>query len=152
VQEKVFESTRQAKVLLVVDAGQFFQGQAEEPFERTLEVVASLAVRLDRQGCAVGLLTNGVTGDTSPVVPVSRSSNQLPAILEALSRLDLQPGETMAEVLRRGPGAPWGTTCLYFAYEEDHAARVAKEYLLRCKVPVLFFAFEAVLNLRIPTG
>ncbi len=143
VQEKVFESTRQAKVLLVVDTGQFFHRQAAEPFERTLEVVASLAVRLDRQGCAVGLLTH------ESAVPVSRSSNQLPAILEALSRLDVQPGETMAKVLAGRPGTPWGTTCLYFAYEEDDAARVAKEHLLAGRAPVLFFTFEAALDLMV---
>ncbi len=147
VQEKVFESTRQEKVLLVVDTEQFFQRRAEDPFERTLEVVASLAVQLDRQGCALGLLTNGVTGGGPLSVPVSRSPGRLTAILEALSRLDVQPGETMAEVLRRLPGTPWGTTCLYFAYEEDDAARVAKAHLMRCKAPVLFFAFGAVLGL-----
>ena len=46
LQEKIFEPSEQEKVLLVVEVDQFAQNSAGASFERTLEVGASLAVRL----------------------------------------------------------------------------------------------------------
>ena len=78
LQEKVFESTHQEKILLVVDVGSFARHQAEEDFERALEVVASLAVRLDQQGHALGLIANGcLVGGGPAIVPVARNDQQL---------------------------------------------------------------------------
>ena len=151
LQEKVFEPTQQEKILLLVDVDRFSRCPSEEAFERTLEVVASLAARLDRRGCAVGLLTNGTTKGASPYLPVSRSSSHLPAILETLARLERQPRETVAGMLWRRLEIPWGTTCLYFAFEEDDGARTAREDLRRRKVPVLLFTFPALMALRADT-
>jgi uncharacterized protein (DUF58 family) len=147
LQEKVFESTEQEKILLVVDVDQFVKAEAEDEFERTLEVVASVAVRLDRQGCAVGLLTNGITRGISPVVSISRSAQQLSAILEALARLKMEPGEELIDMLRNVE-IPWGTSCLYFTLEEDPAADVVRAHFKRRKAPVLPFTFETASALR----
>ena len=147
LQEKVFESTEQKKILLTVDVDQFVKAEAKDKFERTLEVVASVAVRLDRQGCAVGLLTNGVTQDISPVVSISRSPQQLSDILEALARLKMEPGEALIDMLRKIE-IPWGTSCLYFILKEDPAADVVRAHFKRRKTPVLPFTFETASALR----
>jgi uncharacterized protein (DUF58 family) len=74
LQEKLFEPTEQEKVLLVVEVDRFANLQEEEPFERTLEVVASMAVRMDRKGRSVGLLTNGTMVGINP----QQGSGELP--------------------------------------------------------------------------
>ncbi|MBN1382314.1 MAG: DUF58 domain-containing protein [Deltaproteobacteria bacterium] len=147
LQEKVFESTDQEKVLLVVEVDPFVKAGAENEFERTLEVVASLAVRLDRQGCAVGLLTNGITKGISPAVSVSRSPQQLSKILEALARIKMETAEGLIHVLRKVE-IPWGTSSLYFTLEEDPATDVVKAHFKRRKMPVLVYAFEGAAALR----
>jgi uncharacterized protein (DUF58 family) len=147
LQEKVFESTEQEKILLVVDVDQFVKAEAEGKFEDTLEVVASITVRLDRQGCAVGLLTNGVTRGISPVVSISRSPQQLSDILEALARLKMEPGEALISMLRKVE-IPWGTSCLYFTLKEDASADVVRAHFKRRKTPVLPFTFEISSALR----
>src|SRR4030042_4649011 len=91
LQEKIFEPTEQEKILIVVDVDQFARNKAEEEFEHTLEIIASLAVRLDKKGYAVGLVTNGVVvGEGPTIVPITRNVKQLPAILEVLARLQME--------------------------------------------------------------
>ncbi|OGP65550.1 MAG: hypothetical protein A2170_12975 [Deltaproteobacteria bacterium RBG_13_53_10] len=140
LQEKVLESTQQEKVLLVVDASPFARHGAEEEFEQTLEVVASLAARLDRRGHAVGLITNcAVVGRSSSIVPMARNHQQLPTILEVLARIQLKPQGDLINVLRSGLTLAWGSSCVYFSYEEDATITVAQEYFRRCKAPAIFF-------------
>jgi hypothetical protein len=116
LQEKVFEPTEQEKVLLVIETDQFAKHTAQDEFEETLEVVASVVLWLDQHGCATGLVTNGaMTGGHPPVVPITRNPGQLPSMLEVLARLRMEPAEALLEILRRGPALPWGTSCLYFA-------------------------------------
>jgi len=148
LQEKVFESTEQEKILLIVDVDQFVEAEAEDEFERVLEVVASVAVRLDRQGCSVGFLTNGATKGIVPVVGVSRSPQQLTDILEALARLRMEPGEALIEMLRTVE-IPWGTSCLYFSLKENPSTDIVKAHLKRRKMPVVHFTAEIASVLRL---
>ncbi len=139
LQEKVFEPSGQEKVLLVVDVEEFTGERAHEPFEHMLEVVASVAVQLDRRGRAVGLLTNGImTGKGSPFLRVTRSGGQLPALLEALARLGATPQGRIADVLGRGLTLPWGVSCAYFGYEETEATRLARRRFKERGMPVEF--------------
>jgi uncharacterized protein (DUF58 family) len=140
LQEKVLESTQQEKVLLVVDADQFVKHNAEDEFERTLEIVASLAARLERKGHAVGLVTNcGVVGRSSGIVPMARNHQQLPTILEVLARLQMTSQGNMIDILRNGLTLAWGSSCVYFSCNEDGTIAAAQEYFRRCKAPALFF-------------
>jgi uncharacterized protein (DUF58 family) len=140
LQEKVFEPTEQEKVLLIVDVGQFAQQKAEEKFERTLEVVASMAVRLDERGSSVGLVTNGaMAGGSPPIVPVTRSPKQLTALLEVLARLQMEPALNLTDLIRLRLRLPWGISCLYFTLLEDEVAQAAKEFFTHRRIPVLFF-------------
>ena len=139
LQEKVFESTHQEKVLLVVDVNSFLKHQAEEEFERALEIVASLAVRLDQQGIAVGLATNGsLAGEGVASLPVARNNSQSPAILELLARLQMKPQGEILDVLRRGLSLSWGVSCFYFSHHEDESVQSAREYFKRRRTPVTF--------------
>ncbi len=147
LQEKVFESTEQEKILLIVDVDQFVEAQAEDAFESILEVVASMAVRLDNQGCALGLFTNGVTRNFSPVVSISRSPQQLSDILEALARLKMEQREAFIDMLRAYE-IPWGTSCFYFTLKEDPAVDAVKAHFRRRKIPILSFTFKTASALR----
>jgi uncharacterized protein (DUF58 family) len=140
LQEKVCETTVQTKVLLAVDVEQFAGKHAEEDFEKTLEVVASLAVSLDKQGCPLGLIANGlVEGGRQPVVPVARSAHQLPAILEMLARLRLEPGEDLTLTLKDALGVQWGVTCVHFAYEADGSS-ISGEFFSKHKIPTVMIS------------
>jgi uncharacterized protein (DUF58 family) len=143
LQQKIFEPTQKEKLLLVVDVELFAKNKAEEEFERTLEIVASLAVGLDKRGDAVGLLTNGaVVGSGSPSVPVTKSSVQVPAILEVLARLQMEPHRDAVRILRRGLDMSWGMSCVYFAYEEGETVAILREYSRHRGTPVTFFVWQ----------
>ena len=149
LQEKVFEPTEQEKVLLVVDVDQFASHKAEEEFESTLEIVASLAVRMDKRGYALGLVTNGaIVGGGPAIVPIARNRQQLPAILEILARLRMELKGDLIDTLRRGLEVHWGMGCIHFSYEEDKTVLAAEQYFKHRKTPVLFF----VCRPRIPSG
>lgn len=140
MQEKVFEPTEQEKVLLAVDVNQFASHKAEEEFEQTLEIVASLAVRMDKLGFAVGLVTNGaIFGGGPAIVPISRNRQQLPAVLEVLAKLQMESKGDLMDTLRRGLEVHWGMSCVHFSYEEDGTVVAAEQYLKHRKTPVIFF-------------
>ena len=149
LQEKIFDSTEQEKVLIVIDTEQFAKNFAAEAFERTLEVAASMTVHLKRRGSSVGFASNGImTGEVPSVVPISRISSQLGSILETMARLKMEPREVLIDFLRQAVRVPSGTTCVYFSYEEDDAARAVKEYFRRRKTPVVFYTYKEILSLR----
>jgi uncharacterized protein (DUF58 family) len=139
LQEKVFEPSEQEKVLLVVEVDQFAQHNAEEGFERTLEAVASLALRLDQKGFAVGLVTNGiVVGGGPTILPIARNPQQLPALLEVLARLRMAAKGNLADTLYRGLELSWGMSCVHFSYEEGMTALATEGYFSHRKIPVVF--------------
>jgi uncharacterized protein (DUF58 family) len=149
LQQKVFEPTEKEKILLVVDVDPFVKNKAEEEFEQTLEIVASLAVRLDKRGDAVGLLTNGAVVREGPaVVPVTRNNSQVPAILEVLARLQMKRRGEAIGTLRRGLEGCWGMSCVYFSYEAGETVAVLREYFRYRKTPVTFFVWQPGLTSR----
>ncbi len=139
LQEKVFEPTVQEKVLLAIDVEPFANDEAEEDFERTLEVVASLAVRLDQQGHSVGLVTNGsVKGGGPSVLPVARNDQQLPALLEILARLEMKRDGDIKDRLRHRLALAWGISCVYFSHQDDESVYSAKQYMSVRRIPAVF--------------
>jgi uncharacterized protein (DUF58 family) len=133
LQEKLFEPSEQEKVLLAVTVEGFAQAEAEA-FEGTLEACASLAVRLDRAGVALGIAVDGVlVGAAAALVPVGRRPHQLQAILELLARLTSTPAAPLLDIL--GATLPWGLTCVCFSLEGARGAAVAS--LEHRRVPVL---------------
>jgi uncharacterized protein (DUF58 family) len=149
LQEKIFEPTEQEKILLVVDVGQFASFKAERAFENTLEIVASLAIRMDKRGYALGLVTNGaVVGGGPAIVPIARNRQQLPAILEVLARLRMESRGDLIDTLRRGLEVQWGMSCLHFSFEEDGTVLAAEQYFKHRKTPVMFFVCQPRLTAR----
>jgi uncharacterized protein (DUF58 family) len=147
VQEKVFEPTEQEKILLALDVKPFAAHGATEDFERTLEVVASLAVRLDQKGCAMGFVTNGtMPGENAALLPVSRNVQQIPSLLERLARIQMQAREDLLAMIRRGLGIPWGISCIYFSWEEDATTLAAREFFQFRNSPVVFLVCRSSLG------
>jgi uncharacterized protein (DUF58 family) len=120
LQSKVFEPSAREKVLLAIQVDQFAEQKAEKEFEQVLEAAASLAVRLDRQGYAVGLATNGrIKGEERGIIRAARHPQQLSVILETLARLEMAVNMDFIDALRSGPALLWDTSCICFVYEED---------------------------------
>ena len=140
LQEKVFEPSEFGTILLFLDVGSFKKDLAEYAFEHTLEVIASLSIKLNEAGHAVGLVTNGVMkgGDVSTVSP-ARSARQLPAILETLARLQMQQRMSMIETLRTASFKQRGISCVFFSYAYDTEATESKRILQERRIPVSFF-------------
>ncbi|TFG89497.1 MAG: DUF58 domain-containing protein [Gemmatimonadales bacterium] len=124
--EKLYEPTAQASVLFLLDAASFPEdgaepgGMGEEPtateaaFEGTLEIVASLAVQLERVRVPVGLAVNGAfLGHSHSTLPPGRGPYQLSSILEMLARLTRREDEGGARFTDRGLTVTATTTCLY---------------------------------------
>jgi uncharacterized protein (DUF58 family) len=139
LQEKIFEPSEQAKVLLTLDVGSFEKSNQEEHFEHTLEVVASLAVKLDRMGYAVGFAANGtLKGGHSSGIPLTRGPGQIPAILETLARLQATPTGDVTKVIRQFIGSQRGISCVHFCYEDEPSATEMEKFFQKRQISVSF--------------
>jgi len=137
LQEKVFEPSEQEKVLLAVEVSQFERDNASESFERTLEVVGSLAVQSHQRGYALGLVTNGVVEGGPRILPMGRSPQQLPSILEILARLKMRASGKLADTLYRALEIPWGLSCVHFSYEQDEGTGATAQYFSYRRIPMI---------------
>lgn len=138
LQEKVFEPSEQEKVLLAVEVSQFERENVSESFERTLEVVGSMAVQSHQRGYALGLVTNGVVEGGPSILPMGRSPQQLPSILEILARLKMRTKGNLEDTLYRALELPWGVSCVYFSYEQDEATLATAQYFSHRRIPMIF--------------
>jgi uncharacterized protein (DUF58 family) len=139
LQEKVFEPSGQGSALLALEVSGFEEEQGEEDFERTLEVIASLGVQLARRGFAVGLAANGGV----PVVPLGRGARHLPALLEALARLQRRRSASLEQMLVSASCLRRGSVCLAFFRETGAGAQGLDRLCRRHGVPVVGFACRA---------
>ncbi len=145
LQEKVFESTVQEKVLLIVDVDSFARADLAEDadaapgFEEALRVVASLAVEFDARGSSVGFIADGtLTGGGPASVPVARNDRQPASILETLARLEMKSERDLKDLVRRRLADAWGVSCVYFAYSDDASVAAASGYLRQRRTPAVF--------------
>jgi uncharacterized protein (DUF58 family) len=136
LQEKVYEPSRQEKMLFIVHADGFSGKGGETAFERTLEVVASLAVRLEREGHQVGLATNASSaGDGPAFLSPAGSPKQLATLLEILAGMKPVPSGSLFEAVQETAHLPWGTSCLLFSHDNDEEAVEVGKALSRRRVP-----------------
>jgi uncharacterized protein (DUF58 family) len=147
LQEKVFQPSTQRKVILCVDAASYLAKEAEDDFERTLEVVGSLALRLEREGQSVGLATDAPTEESGPtILAPAVGPVQVSSILETLARLRFETsGDLAAPVGWRRP-IPWGTSCLLFCCEMGEGVARIKTYLTRRRVSTVLVACRVTVN------
>ncbi len=143
LQEKVFEPSEQEKVLLAVEVSQFERGNASESFERTLEVVGSLAVQFHQRGYALGLVTNGVVEGGPSILPVGTRPQQLSTILEILARLKMRANGNLADTLYRALELAWGVSCVHFSCEQDEGTLSTAQYFSHRRIPLIFVAYSS---------
>jgi uncharacterized protein (DUF58 family) len=143
LQEKIYEPTAQASVLFLLDALSFPAEEpgpqqpdareatpGEEAFERTLEVVASLAVELERARVPVGLAVNGaLAGRADCILAPGRGQYQLSSLLEMLARVTRRANGAEERFSGRGLLVGGTTTCLYVCSSLTHARALAIEAL-----------------------
>jgi len=116
LQEKVFEPSQQGKVMVVLDVDGFSKRALENEFERTLEVIASLCLQIEDAGMALGFATNGTTlGNDFSLAPTGQGPQQVPAVLEALARVQMKPGKSLTETMQQAVIPVRGTSCICFA-------------------------------------
>ena len=138
LQEKVFEPSEQERVLLSVEVSQFQKANASENFERTLEVVGSLAVQSYQRGYAVGLVTNGAVKGGLPFVSMGRSPQQLASILEILARLKMRAEANLADILNRTLESPWGFSGVHFSNQHDEKTLDTAHFFSHRRIPMIF--------------
>jgi uncharacterized protein (DUF58 family) len=138
LQEKIFEPSEQVKILLAVDVSQFERDNTKEKFERTLEVVGSLAVQSHQKGYALGLVTNGEVEGGPSILPIGSSPRHLSSILEVLARLKMRAVGNFADTLYRAPELPWGVSCVHFSSQQDEGTRAITQYFAHRRIPMIF--------------
>ncbi|MBU2551905.1 MAG: DUF58 domain-containing protein, partial [Proteobacteria bacterium] len=143
-QEKVFEPSSQAKVLLMLDVSGFVEHEAEAAFESALEVLASLTVALDRDGAQVGLSANGVlAGRGSGRIAANLVVRRPDRILETLARLRFQPAGRFSTGPLPGSARAPGTSLVYCTFEYDDDAAAVGALLGRPGRPVAFLVHRS---------
>jgi uncharacterized protein (DUF58 family) len=116
LQEKVFEPSQQGKVMVVLDVEGFSVNRREREFEHTLQVAASVCLQLEMSGLAIGFATNGTTiGHAFWLTPAGQGPQQVPAVLEALARVQMRPAKSLADTLRQAVLPVRGISCICFA-------------------------------------
>jgi len=111
--------------------------------------VASLAVRLDGLGYAVGFAANGtLKGGNSSAIPLTRGPRQIPAILETLARMQTMPNQTMPNVINQFLGSQRGVSCVHFCYDDDPSVSDMEKFFRKRRIPVTFLVCRRDPNSR----
>jgi uncharacterized protein (DUF58 family) len=130
-QEKIFESSINLEVLFLIDVLSF-KGK-ENYFEKMLELAASLAVQLDKEGISFGLISNafiaGKLEKESVYLAPARSTEHLSIFLELLARLKMNSSYKIEELLEKETNIQAGITCLNFTYSSGEEGLLIKEFL-----------------------
>ena len=143
LQEKVFEPSQQGKIMVVLDVHGFSDKGLEDGFERTLEVIASLCLQIEQSGMALGFATNGTTagGDFS-MTPTGQGPQQVPAVLEALARVQMKAGKTLAQTMHQAVLAVRGVSCICFACENTLELNDMRRACRQKQIPLGMFVLQ----------
>lgn len=140
LQEKLCEPAGQEKILLLLDVDGFEDGRAVEHFEKSLEVIASLVLQMDRRGIAIGFATNGnIFGGGPRIIPITRNPHQMAAILETLARVEIRTTGSVTDILSKGYMIPRGVGSIYFTRNRSNHTQVADAYMKHRNIPIQFF-------------
>ncbi len=137
LQEKILEPAEQDKVLLVLDVEPFFEHEAHDEFERTVEALAALAAELESQHYASGFVTNAGGNEYADFfLPIARRPGHLAALLEILAKVEIRPKDALATVLERVQDPPADAICIYFSYQ----SHTGKTWFDRRRTPTVVIA------------
>ena len=143
LQEKIFEPSEQGKIMVVLDVGPFEKDQAVEPFEYTLEVIASLVVQWTHTRLTVGFMTNGITqGGDFGAAPTGRSPKQISNILEVLARLQMRQETELSHIMRQGHGPRRGVHYTHFCYQNGQELDEVRSIYRKRKLPFTIFTWR----------
>lgn len=118
LKEKIFEPSKQGKIMVVFDVAAFENDGAAAPFEATLEIIASLMVQWSEKRISVGFMTNGMfEGGEVSAVPSSSNPKQLTIILEVLARLQMTKERGLSHVMRQNLGQRRNVHYAHFCYQ-----------------------------------
>ena len=113
LKEKVFDSAEKEKILIIFDVNNYKQNY--ELFEKSLEAAASLVLMPGMRKKATGMITNGrIYNNRNSFIPVSSGRSQHMIILETLTGIRQDEGESISEILEKGSYLKGGLSCLYF--------------------------------------
>jgi len=139
LQEKVFEPSKRAKIVLSLDVRGFHSAGDADAFEAAVEAVASVGVRLIQDGVAVGLVTNAeCSGNQTPLVPVALRPGHVSVLLERMARLTMEPAADLIHVTRHLLDRTTGVGCVHFAFTEDEDLDGYASYLQGRRIPASF--------------
>jgi uncharacterized protein (DUF58 family) len=143
LQEKIFEPSEQGRIMMVLDAGTFEKDQAVDPFEYTLEVIASLILQWTEMSLTVGFMTNGSTqGGDFAVIPTGRSPTQLSTILEVLARLQMRQKTKLSRIMHQGLGPRRGVHYAHFCYQNGQGSDEMRRICRKRRIPLTIFAWR----------
>ncbi len=129
--------------MIVLDAGTFEKDQAADPFEYTLEVIASLILQWTKTKLAVGFMTNGATqGGNFAIVPTGRSLEQLSSILEVLARMQMRQKTNLSHMMNQGLGPRRGVHYAHFCYQDGMESDEMRRICRKRGIPLTLFAWR----------
>jgi uncharacterized protein (DUF58 family) len=136
--EKMCEATTRENVLLIVRAEGFEPELHRARLERCLEVVASLAVRLEAQRCAVRLITNAALAPAR----VAEAEAGIARVLELLARFEPRCEGDLLDRLRSSNIVSPTITVVSFSRTLDAGTAALHAYLEQRRIPLLRVACE----------
>jgi len=143
LQEKVFEPSQQGKIMVVLDVDGFSKKALENEFERTLEVIASLCLQIEDAGMALGFATNGTTlGYDLSLTTIGQGPQQVPAVLEALARVQMKSRTSLTEIMQQAVIPVRGISCLCFACEDSPELTRMRLLCLQKHIPLTLFVHQ----------
>ncbi|HZK11748.1 MAG TPA: DUF58 domain-containing protein [Atribacterota bacterium] len=139
LQSKVFEPSSQRKTLFVIDVSSFQKNRHEDLFEKTLEVIAAIAMEFEKQGSPYGILSNGeMVGNDSASLPIATGPEQLSMAMELLARLQMKTAVSIEKILFKENIIPGGTGCIYSSCTLNKKNIQITQFLRQQRIAVYF--------------
>lgn len=147
IQSKTFESSFQKKTLILLDVGSYKKNRHEEPFEKTLEVIASLILEFTKKGHPYGVFSNGsIVGNKQLDLSFANTPEHLFINMEILARIEMNERNPIMNLLLENNKIPTGTSCLYFSYNFYSYSSIVIELLKKQNIECKCILAEEIKN------
>ena len=143
-QEKVFEPSAQTKIVFVLSAAGFVEHADRDGFERAIEILASLAVKYQRDGFQVDLITDAsMVGVKYNPRKLSDPKEPLAALLERLARMQLRTEKPLLAKLIKDSNGLSHANVIHFSRQFDQPSAQARTFFRHLSVPAAFVVNQA---------